>query len=349
MDNRRKNLIYSLVLLLLMASVWAYRSYMQRPTHFHVAGTTMGVVPYNVKYIDPEGRELKAEIDSLLKDFNQSLSTYIPDSEISRFNRDSVHHFESGFFYPVLQKSQEVYENTDGAFDPTVMPLVRAWGFGPGKKAVATPAMVDSLLKLVGFYQVHFNEEKVWKSKRGVELDFSAIAKGYAVDLVGELLQSKGIEHYMVEIGGEVVANGLNEKGNPWTLGIDNPDLDKGESEISAIVQLQGRGLATSGNYRNYYNKDGKKLGHTIDPKTGHPVQRDVVSASVFAKDCMTADAYATAFMEMGKAKSLEVIERTPELDVLLIYEEDGKLKKFATPGVAEITIGTEQNTGISQ
>jgi len=334
---RKKNLIYSLVLIGVVIVVYLYRNYFgDRVQEVTVQGTTMGVVQYNVKYLSTEGLDLSQAVDSLLVAFNQSLSTYEPVSEITRFNKaDESLSFESGFFYPVLKSSQEIYKATDGAFDPTVMPLVNAWGFGPEKGAELQTDNLDSLISLVGFDKISFDRKKVSKALPNMQLDFSAIAKGYAVDLVAELLESRGLTDYMVEIGGEVVCKGNNLKGIPWIIGINNPLYnEQGGEFIAAKVQLVNRALATSGNYQNYYIKDGKKYAHTISPKTGRPVEHNLLSASVFAPDCMTADAFATAFMVVGKDSAINLLEGNPKLLGLLIYDDNGTMKSWKSEGL---------------
>ncbi|GAB4334544.1 MAG: FAD:protein FMN transferase [Flammeovirgaceae bacterium] len=341
MSNRNKNLLYSAILIGLMFLVYLYRKQTALPKEIYVQGTTMGTTPYNIKYLDEQQRNFKEEIDKVLKEFNQSLSTYIPDSEISKFNKNDSLTYESHYFYPVLDRSKMVYERTQGAFDPTVMPLVKAWGFGPGKTPQEmTQAKVDSLLQLVGFQYISYDKKTVRKSKNNVELDFSAIAGGYASDLVAELLLEKGIENFMVEIGGEVVCRGTNSKGEIWSIGIENPVVaEEGGKEISSIIRLENKALATSGNYRNFYIKDGKKYAHTLDPKTGYPVEHSLLSATVVAKDCMDADAYATAFMVMGVEKSIDFLKQNTDIQALLIYDEGGKMKIFMTEGLKEYVV----------
>jgi thiamine biosynthesis lipoprotein len=334
--TQKKNAIYSLVLITAVLAVYTYRNYIQVTEQFF-SGTTMGAVVYNVKFIGKDAKVTKAEVDSLLVAFNQSLSTYIPDSEISRFNKSTSLTFESPFFLPVLKRSKEIFEITEGAFDPTVMPLVNAWGFGPQKQARVTPEMVDSLLAFVGFQKISFNNREVRKLVQGVQIDFSAIAKGYAVDVVADLLESKGIKNYMVEIGGEVVCKGSNKLGKPWVIGINDPTYkERGVNALTARIQLSGRALATSGNYENFYMKDGKKYVHTIDPVSGYPIEQNLLSASIFAPDCMTADALATACMVMGVEKAVAMLEKLPEVDAFLVYDEEGILKTYQTPNLSK-------------
>jgi thiamine biosynthesis lipoprotein len=272
--------------------------------------------------------------------FNDCLSTYIISSEISRFNQDSILYFELPYFYPVLRRSEEIHKSTDGAFDPTVMPLVNAWGFGPDSGMIPDSSMVDSLKQYVGFDFIQFDEEKVWKSKSGIQLDFSAIAKGFGVDIVADFLHSQDLKNYFVEIGGEVVASGVNDKDTFWRLGIEDPNQSIGQRSPKAIVELEDKGMATSGNYRNYYLKDGIKYAHTLDPYTGYPVEHSLLSATVFAKDCMTADAYATSFMVMGLERAKSILSKVDGLEAFLIFsDEEGNLQTFATKGVDKITV----------
>lgn len=337
--NRLKQILFPIVLIALMFIVYKIRQNNDgnstSPNTVKISGITMGVVAYNVIYLHSDGLDLSEEIDSLLKVWNQSMSTYIPDSEISLFNRDSCFHFVSEYFYPVLEKSKEVYENTSGAFDPTVGPLVNAWGFGPEDSMNPDSAVVDSLLQFVGFDKVNFSSKEVCKTVSGVKLDFSAIAKGYAVDVVADFVKSFGIENLMVEIGGEAVCYGHNADGKDWRLGIENPNPE--ERGIFAVANMKDMAIATSGNYRNYYVKEGVTYSHTIDPSTGFPLQRNVLSASVFAKDCMTADAYATAFMVLGVEGSKKVLEKVKDVEAFLIYtKENGELSYYVTGGISE-------------
>ncbi len=300
-------------------------------------GTTMGPIPYHVKYISSDGTSYQIAVDSLLEAFNQSLSTYVPNSEISRFNNADSLAFESTLMFPVLETSKRVFDMTSGAFDPTVGPLVNAWGFGPNKKPTADTAKVDSLLAFVGFDKIQFTPAYVVKELDGMYLDFSAVAKGYAVDLVGNFLASKSINNYMVEIGGEVTCRGKNEKGEVWLIGVDNPDLDVRNDNIAATINLDNKAMATSGNYRNFYEIDGKKYAHTIDPASGRPVQHSLLSASVFATDCITADALATACMVMGLEKAIALFENHKELDAIFLYSDaSGEIKTVVTSGIKD-------------
>lgn len=335
-NNARKNIIYSIILLLVVFGVYLYRQNQEAPVEevvesdrITVSGKTMGTT-YRVVYLDAEKRDFQASIDSVLTVFNQSLSTYIPDSELSQFNQRDSLVFQFPYMLPVLKKTQEIYERSGGAFDPTVGPLVNAWGFGPDGAQPKDSIDISELLPLVGFDKIFFDDEMVQKSQPGIYLDFSAIAKGYAVDVVASLLEDMGISNMLVEIGGELVARGVNDKGEIWKVGINQPDGKDFTNELFSIVALDNKALATSGNYRNYYEIDSVRYSHTIDPRTGYPVQHGLLSATVVAPDCMTADAYATAMMVMGTENAILLLDQVEELEAFLIYnDESGNMQTY--------------------
>jgi len=227
---------------------------------------------------------------------------------------------------------------TGGAFDPTVAPLVNAWGFGPEKNELPDDITIDSLLQLVGYDKIEYTSEYVTRKVPNVTLNFSAIAKGYGVDVVSDFLQGKGVENFMVEIGGEVFCRGVNDQGNLWRIGVDNPSQI---GQMSAAVALDNQAIATSGDYRNYYVRDGKKYAHTIDPETGRQVTHSVLSVSVIADDCMTADGYATAFMVLGLERTREIVAEQTGLEVYIIYDDNGTTKTFQTEGMEEMIINS--------
>lgn len=342
-SNANKNIIYSIILLMLVAIVYLYRQNQEKPVEKIVeittgkvtlAGNTMGT-SYRIVYLDNQERDFKNEIDSVLVLFNQSLSTYIPDSELSVFNKSDSLVFESPYFLPVLEASKLIFEKTAGAFDPTVGPLVNLWGFGPEGPQLKDSINVSSLLPLVGFNNVLFNGEMVKKVKSGIYLDFSAVAKGYGVDVISEFLISKGIESMLVEIGGELIAKGVNENGELWKIGVNRPEELGRADELYSIIALDNKGMATSGNYRNYYEVDGIKISHTIDPFTGKPVRHGLLSATVLAADCMTADALATALMVMGTENAIALQDKEKDFEIFLIYNDDaGEMQSFASEGI---------------
>jgi len=332
-SNAQKNTIYSLILLVVVLSVYLWRSRTDPqetdekeiavPGKVTISGQTMGTT-YSLTYLTESGKNLQSSVDSLLVVFNNSLSTYIPDSEISKFNRMDTLAFNLPYFPQVLNASKTVYKNTNGAFDPTVGPLVNVWGFGPGGPELKDSANIDVLLRLVGFDKINFDQKEVRKTVAGIYLDFSAIAKGQGVDVIADFLNKRGIENYLIEIGGELVAKGVNEKGELWKVGINRPDEAASASDLYIIIALENRGMATSGNYRNYYLRDSVKISHTINPATGYPVNHSLLSATVLAKDCMTADAYATALMVMGVDRAIQLDSELSEIEVFLIFG-DGK------------------------
>jgi thiamine biosynthesis lipoprotein len=288
---------------------------------------------YHIKYPDERQRNFKKPVDSLLAEIDLCLSTYRTDSEISQFNRADSHRFQRPYFYPVLKKSEEVYRATNGAFDPTVKPLVEAFELGKKSREPWLPN-VDSLLEYVGFQYISYNTVSVKKLKKNVRLDFNALAQGYTVDVIAAFLESKGIDRYMVEVGGEVRGRGERSAGQWWNVGIENPVRPGG---LQSSVRIANRAMATSGNYRNYYRQNGQTFGHIINPKTGFPQPDELLSATVFAKDAMTADAFATAFMVMGLTKTQQFLAEHHDLDAYLIYKDDSdNLKTVATDGIRE-------------
>ncbi len=334
MNYRWKNILYTFGLLTVLYLVFQYRQ-KNNIEGIAITGKTMGTT-YTVKYFDGNKTNWKPQIDSLLKDFNQSLSTYIEDSEISKFNKNGQYSFASPYFLPVLQACEQIHSTTNGYFDPTVMPLVNAWGFGPEKIDRPDSSRIDSIKNYIGFDKVvRFNEKEIHKTNPNASIDFSALAKGYGVDIISEYLKTKGLDNTYVEIGGEVRTNGKNILSDrDWTVGILNPKSNYEQQEFIAKVTLHNQAIATSGNYFNYRVVDGVQYSHTLDPKTGYPTEHHILSASVLAKDCMTADAYATAFMSMGHEKALKLIQNTTDIEVYLIFStEDGQMSTFQTEG----------------
>ena len=343
-----RNAIYGGALILLMFVVYTYRNAENRSEHqtYQIYGETQGTT-YTVKYLAEKGNNYQIAIDSVLVAFSQSLSTYITDSEISAFNRiediDSSIVFQNEFFYPVLKSSKEIFEISKGTFDPTLSPIIRVWGFGEIEEPEKIPSdKIDSLLEFVGFDKyIVFDKTSLKKTKKHIQLNFNAIAQGYAVDVVALFLEKKNIKNYMVEIGGEVRANGEGTDKKGWRIGIDKP-IEKDSSKITqnsqtrqlqAIVTLNNKSLVTSGNYRKFYVRDGKKYPHIINPKTGYPVTHTLLSATVLADNAMKADGLGTACMVLGKDKALEMIEKLKNTEVFLIYDENGTIKTTMTEG----------------
>lgn len=291
---------------------------------------------YSIKYESPDGTDLQQEINAEFKKYNLIFSHYEKESTISKINNNEDVEPEPEFI-SCFEKAMTVSEITNGAFDITAGPLVNAWGFGPEDRKNMTQEKVDSLLRITGFEKIKLVEGKILKDFPEMKLDMSAIAKGYTCDLIGNFLGEKGCENYMVDIGGEVVAKGKNDRGKVWTIGIREPIEDPFINDLNAVLQLPDMAMATSGNYMNFYEEDGKKFAHTIDPKTGYPVQHSLLSATVLANDCMTADAFATAFMVLGKDLGIETARQVPGLEIYFIYaDEQGKNQVYASEGFEE-------------
>ena len=320
MKSKKKLLLQSAFLaFLIIGTVIIVRQ--QRSTPYQKdTGFIFGTV-YNITY--QYDKSLKADIEAELKKVDGSLSPFNKHSIITKINRNEDVTVDK-MFADVFNLARQISTETDGAFDITVAPLVNAWGFGFKNDTQPTRHAIDSLKQLTGYMKVSLDGMKVSKKDPRMMLDCSAIAKGYACDVVAEYLRRRGIENFMVEIGGEIVTQGINEKRLPWKIGVTKPvdDSLNTNQELQTVLNVTNKAMATSGNYRNFYYKDGKKYAHTIDPVTGYPVQHNILSATVIADNCATADAYATAFMVMGLDKAKAVLGRHPELMAYFIYSD---------------------------
>ena len=284
---------------------------------------------YHIKYIAERDENLKPAIDSILEVIDLSMSTYRPDSAISKINQGDTTVVVDEHFRKVFEASQQIWQESEGLFDPTVGVLVNAWGFGKQKISEAdlpTDKNIDSLRKYVGFDKVALTEKNLIK-KRYTEIlfDFNAIAQGYTSDVVANYLSVRGIKNYIVEIAGEMYLKGKNTvEDKSWTIGVENPLKPLDDRDLVATIQFTNQGLATSGNYRKVWtDSNGHKYVHSINPLTGRATQSDVLSATVVAPSTMLADGYATMFMVMGLAKSKAFLEKHPDLAVLLVYSDD--------------------------
>lgn len=298
-------------------------------------GIVFGTI-YKITYQSEEN--LKDEIEAELKKVDNSLSPFNKASVITHINENTDLTADS-LFTEVFLLAKQISKETHGAFDITVAPLVNAWGFGFKNVAQVDSIMIDSLHQFVGIDKVELIDGKVVKKDPRLMLDCSAIAKGYGVDCVARLLDSKGIRNYMIDIGGELVMKGENPKMETWSIGVNKPidDSLSVNQEIQAVLKLTNVGLATSGNYRNFYYKGGKKYAHTIDPRTGYPIQHNILSATVVAPDCATADAYATSFMVLGLDSAKQICNAHPELDAYFIYTTDkGNTEIYYTTGMKQ-------------
>jgi len=290
---------------------------------------------FHITMDDKEEQVSESDIDSLIHAMNRSLSTYIPNSDISRINNGDTTVLVDELFKEVFQKSAVIYEQSEGAFDPTIGILVNAWGFGPGDPIEnMNQKAVDSLKVYVGFEKLKLENSKLIKMYPEMFLDFNANAKGFAVDVIGRFLENNGVQNYLVEIGGEIRARGKNAKNQIWRVAIEKPNFDASRS-FQTIIALENECIATSGNYRKFKIdvSTGEKYAHTIDTKTGYPSKSNLLSASVIGDiDCADVDAYATAFMAMGLDKTKVFLDQHYELKAFLIYgDENGELQTFTT------------------
>jgi thiamine biosynthesis lipoprotein len=295
---------------------------------------------YMVTYFDYEGRNFQTQIDSLLKVFDQSLSLWVPNSILSKVNRNENVILDK-YFKENFKLAQQISRETDGAFDCSLGPLIEAWGFGFKQKIKLTQYKVDSLKKLVGYNKITIREDRVIKEDPRLQLNFNAIAQGYSVDLLSKFLDSKGIKSYIIDVGGEIIAKGKKPNDANWVVGIQKPtETSMGDIEAQERVELYNKAFVTSGSYRKYYEENGKRYSHMIDPTTGYPVTHGLLSVTVLANTCAEADGYATAFMVMGLEKSLTFLTNRDDLDAYFIYsDKDGTMKTSSTKGLDKIII----------
>ena len=333
---KNKKLLWQLpfLTLLIVGSILIIRHQQSTPyqkSQGFIFGTT-----YHITYQCDSN--LSKSIKAELMKVDCSLSPFNEKSVITAINENQPVKPDD-MFLDVYQLAMQVSKDTDGAFDITVAPLVNAWGFGFKNGIEPTRSLLDSLKQIVGYQKVSWENGRIHKQDPRIMLDCSAIAKGYGSDVVARFLRSRGVTNYMVEIGGEIVTKGVNERRVPWKIGVTKPSDDPlAESqELQTLLNLTDKALATSGNYRNFYYKDGKKYAHTIDPKTGYPIQHNILSATVIGQQCAVADAYATAFMVMGLDGAKKVLERHPELMAYFIYSDnDGKNAVWFSPSLED-------------
>ena len=314
-----KRIISLIFLILLVAgTIFILSRSKYQTSQGEIFGTT-----YHVRYNSTQN--LDKEIEQELFRVDTIFSLFKENSLLSRFNRGEDKGKGNTLFAEVIKLSLEISNETEGAFDITVAPLVNAWGFGFKNKQPLSNQQVDSLQKLVGYQHLSFNGKELTKDIPNLQIDCGAIAKGYAVDRIAKLLSDKGCQNYMVEIGGEVVVKGNNDKGEKWKIGINKPTQHAlpTEEDLQTLLSLTNCGIATSGNYRNFYIKDGKKYAHSIDPKTGYPVQHSLLSATVISQSCAKSDALATAFMVMGLDKAKAFVETHKDIQVYFIYSDE--------------------------
>ena len=335
MNNKRRLLWQLPFLAFLVIGTVIIVSRQQSTPYQHDRGMVFGTV-YHITY--QSSKSLQKDIEAELAKVDASLSPFNERSIITAVNenRDTV---VNKMFSDVFALAMKISDSTNGAFDITVAPLVNAWGFGFKGGAMPSHHQVDSLKALVGYHKVSLTNGRVSKTDPRIMLDCSSIAKGYGCDVVAKFLSAKGIDNYMVEIGGEIITRGISEKRLPWKIGVTKPTDDSlnVNQEIQTIINVTDKAMATSGNYRNFYYKNGRKYAHTIDPSTGYPVQHNILSSTVIADDCATADAYATAFMVMGLDKAKTILSRHPELMAYFILaSDDGTNKVWFSPSMKD-------------
>ena len=331
MRDRQKKLL----LLLFISQVFSFFGQKQVVLEGYAQGTT-----YHIQYIDVKGKNYQKKINQLLINFEKSVSTYQVNSVISKVNNNQKVRLDS-YFTTCFVKAKEIYKSTSGAFDPTVAPLVNAWGFGPQKKQEISSHLIDSLLQFVGFDLIELKENKIIKKDPRIALDFNAFAQGYSVDVVADFLRKKGVSSFIVEIGGEVYAQGKQLNDENWIIGIEEPiDNQTSGNPFKAILRLDGKAIATSGNYRRYFIENGVKYVHHIDPKTGYPTKNNLLSASVISTSCLNSDATATGLLVMGLEKAINYLKNHKELEAYLIYtDEKGNYMSYITLGFAYLII----------
>ena len=325
---------FPFLLLSIVGTVLIIRQQRAMPYQMN-SGMVFGTV-YNITYECDS--DLHQAIKAELQKVDNSLSPFNEHSVITAINQNQDVKPDE-MFLTVFNKAMEISRETDGAFDITVAPLVNAWGFGFKNGSQPNRQQVDSLRRLIGYEKVILKNDRIVKQSPDIMLDCSAIAKGYGSDVVARFLQQQGVKNFMVEIGGEVVTSGVNPQRLPWRIGVTKPTDDSLsiKGEIQSVLNVTDLAMATSGNYRNFYYKGGKKYAHTIDPKTGYPVQHSLLSATVLAKDCATADAYATSFMVLGIDGAKKVLERHPELMAYFIYADDkGQNAVWCSPSLKD-------------
>jgi len=303
-------------------------------------GYTQGTT-YSIRYMSVDAADYQSDIDSVLQAVDLSMSTYMEESLISKINKNESMQTDS-LFLRVFETTMIIASETDGAFDPTIAPVVNYWGFGFKEIAHKDESILEDLIHSVGYKKLSIKDNLVVKSDANTQIDFNAIAQGFTVDLVGEHLQKLGINNYMIEIGGELKCNGLNADGELWRIGIDKPSENIQKDRFQAIIEVTDKSVASSGNYRKFKvdEETGLKYAHTINPKTGRPVQTNLLGVTIVTESCMRADAIATACMVMGLQDSKLYLTNHPEIDALFIYSgSKGEWLQYQTEGFEKMSV----------
>lgn len=324
---------------MLVLLTMAFASCGKQPQKIMLQGLVQGSY-YAITYYDEQGRDFQREVDSIFRAVDLSVNLWVDSSVISKVNRNEAVELDAIFIdnFNIAQKAAEL---SGGYFDPTISPLVTAWGFSAKNGDSITPQLVDSLRQLVDYRKVRVENGCLVKDDPAMKLDFNAIAQGYTSDLVGAMLDTKGIKSYIVDVGGEIFARGTKPNGQPWVVGIEKPAPDwDAERVVQERVELQDRGIVTSGSYRKYVERDGKRYSHCIDPMTGYPVEHNLLSATLIAENATWADALASICMVMGMEKSLELIKTLDGVEVFYIFVNDrNELETFATEGFGKLMV----------
>ncbi len=309
-----------------------FASCMRQPQKINYSGFTQGSY-FSITYYDEKNRTFEAEIDSIFNEIDNSVSLWNENSIIRKVNRNEDV-IVNQIFKDNFEWAQKASEFSEGAFDATIGPLVEAWGFHYKKELEMTPEMVDSIRQLIDYQKIKIIDDKVVKANPNMTLDFNAVAQGYTTDLIGKFLETKGIYNYLVDVGGEIMARGTKPNGQQWTIGIERPaeHYYDGRS-VQESLTLQDKGIVTSGNYRKYIEKDGVRYSHSIDPKTGYPVEHNLLSATVIADNASWADCLATICMVMGKEKASKLLENQDGIEAYFIFVEDSRLATTSTKG----------------
>lgn len=301
---------------------------------------------YHITYIDSTYKfiRLQEEVDSILNDFDNSVSTYNPSSIISRINSNQTPVQLDFYFTRCFSEGKKIWQETNGAFDPTVYPLVNSWGFGPKKQSTRSHKEIDSILEFVGFNLIDIKNGEINKKDPRVALDFNAFAQGFSVDVISTYLKSKNIHSFITEIGGELYAQGHKEDGSNWIIGIEQPiDNKETTNPLSILIKLDGLAVATSGNYRRFFVENGVKYAHHIDPKTGYPAKNNLLSASVFSNECIVSDATATGLLVMGLKKAKQYLKKHQEINAFLIFsDKKGAYQTYETPGFTNLRMSVK-------
>ena len=326
----KKKWVYAILWVFMM---WTTVSCTHQPNKIVLQGLAQGSY-YAITYFDEQNRNFQPEVDSIFHAIDLSVNLWVENSVISKVNRNETVELDS-IFIDNFRIAQEAAELSDGYFDPTVSPIVAAWGFSYKSGDSLTPQLIDSLRQLVDYRKVRLEDGKVVKDNPAMTLDFNAIAQGYTSDLIAAFLDSKDIENYLIDTGGEIMARGGKPNGKPWIVGIEKPAENKdSEQVVQTRIALHDKGLVTSGSTRKYVERNGKRYSHCIDPKTGRPVEHNVLSVTVLAQNATWADALASICMAMGMERSLPLIQDMEGVEAYYIFmNDDGELESFATEG----------------